>query len=1381
MLVGATSVSADSFLNCSFFNRSEVPAGFASLINVYQLNNSHAEYGNLTGYNWTVACKSSVTALGTECSGVNRTVANLYNNTNAHVSADSSFSKGVCFNMSAGVFSWSYSTSNIGATPADYECVFSVINQSDSHVYECDNPNATYNINLRIEYSGCVELGNATTYQDKVVNNSDGIWLNKNLSLCNKNYSLSDLGAAGAVIINASNLELNCNSSLIIGSGTGSASGTGIYSNAKNNLVMYDCNISSYWKGLHISNSTNATLRNFRVNQTTRGIYAYNVNSSNFSNINLFDAAGWGFFAEFRFTSNNLSTFVAQNSYGGISLNSTADGGNNTAYGLTCRNITDDYCLKTQSSGTKDYIANIDANDSEYGVFVNAANTTLYNITISNYGGYGLFVDSDNVSVRLVNVTNAINTAGGEALYISTAERIILASIFTNNTRYGIYLNSTTYSEMDDVEVNNATVTGVLLDNSNNNTITNVSSTCRTNNAAGRALSGLNLTNSNNNTIFNSTFQDSTYGIFMRTANNNTVYNTTITNNSYGLYLISGADNLFYYNNFTISSILHAYAGTAGNDFNTTNGTACGANCSRGNYWDDILNIDIYDTGQDGYGDNGTAYPYNSTNGGNVSANVVDWGPATNQTPPINGSIIIVGPNGTEITGTRNVFLNLTYSTRLGVGQCRWANDNSSNLNNALWENCTTVKAWILSESEGNKTVYYQISDLLNKTATFNDSITYRFTQDYTAPTAPTVYDGLYDGITRDIDWWNSNTTLSANWVGSREDISNNIKYRYRILENNSCYNNDCNFTSTGENTSVTVTGLSLKENWVYSFEVQAYNNFELINSTISASNGTRIDITKPNRATVNSTTHPNQQTTYAARNVELNWTATDVLSGGNRSGVEAYSYILDSHPGTAPDENIEERYWETVSSITNNGYSELLRADNTTGAPNTNAVFKQILTNLTQNESIRVRVALAETGTDHDDLMGVKVYLMKVNQGAAITTFSQDSNAVTNIVNISQEIKYAENLTDATIYVFNLTVNETVNDVTKDIYVVVSGLPEDNNNRKNLSIAGSTEALDPRTASYLCNSSGCANVNSTIEYAIEVKKQESGDEWRTKYSNLGDGTYYFHVRAKDRAGNWGDTEHYKIIISGTGVSVAIASPTTGEIFITSANTINISVKAAVNSNASVKIIAKHPDGGNHTSSEVVFSTTNTFENITLELGRNEIYAVANTSAGIITTSSSIYVIVSASTEGATNKTLRVVYAGGCTATSNQHLCYKTEGSYMAGLATETDGGIAGAGGYAQADTEDSTIKIFLTKTFNTNRIANYLDQNEFLDLTTPSFAYGKETKPVVIQNELRYEDISLDGTLKLTSGKYSLKINHNGVTGDGMVNLSIALEQTGE
>jgi parallel beta-helix repeat protein len=145
---------------------------------------------------------------------------------------------------------------------------------------------------------------------------------------------------------------------------------------------------------------------------------------------------------------------------------------------------------------------------------------------------------------------------------------------------------------------------------------------------------GIAFNNTNNSRInFTSVNGTSKAGVWMfNSADNNTVTNSSFTFNYVGINLSGATNMLFYYNNISNSTRLQASSTDASNRFNTTNDT-CGVRCARGNYWSDSSALQIFDMNSDGYGDFGVQYPYNSTNGANVSVNVNDWGPRTILTP----------------------------------------------------------------------------------------------------------------------------------------------------------------------------------------------------------------------------------------------------------------------------------------------------------------------------------------------------------------------------------------------------------------------------------------------------------------------------------------------------------------------------------------------------------------------------------------------------------------------------------------------------------------------------------------------------------------------------------------------------------------------------
>jgi hypothetical protein len=204
-----------------------------------------------------------------------------------------------------------------------------------------------------------------------------------------------------------------------------------------------------------------------------------------------------------------------------------------------------------------------------------------------------------------------------------------------------------------------------------------------------------------------------------------------------------------------------------------------------------------------------------------------------------------------------------------------------------------------------------------------------------------------------------------------------------------------------------------------------------------------------------------------------------------------------------------------------------------------------------------------------------------------------------------------------------------------------------------------------------------------------------------------------------------------------------------------------------------VQVIALHPGGGNFTSSPVIFNRSYEFENITLELGQNELYAVTNSTSGAMAHSPHIFVTVSSEFDPFMNKTLRIRYTG-CAATAIPYLCNRDEGAVYAGIATETSGSISAPD--VQADTSLNSMKIYLTRPFDTGSIATEFQANDFLDRINPMFGFTRGAAVFIIRNELRYYDINLDGDFFMTPGAHQLFIAKTGVDPDGKYNITLSI-----
>ncbi|MFC1742059.1 DUF2341 domain-containing protein, partial [Nanoarchaeota archaeon] len=250
--------------------------------------------------------------------------------------------------------------------------------------------------------------------------------------------------------------------------------------------------------------------------------------------------------------------------------------------------------------------------------------------------------------------------------------------------------------------------------------------------------SGVLLDGAASGIIFNSTIDDSSAcGLSVNNTDNYTMYNSTFSNNQYGACLDNeSTGNLFYYNNFSSSTSYHTFADVSGNYFNTTNGSNCGSLCARGNFWDDVAGLLIFDTNSDGFGDTGTDYPYSSTVSSKVNVNVTDYGPitsVTNDAPVASGVVLNAtyvtnysdenltvywsvsdadGHNVTNITnwylnGTSIMLLNMPFEPSGGNNESSWTRDYSGNLsihgrvNGSVWNKTGGYDGWGAYQFDG--------------------------------------------------------------------------------------------------------------------------------------------------------------------------------------------------------------------------------------------------------------------------------------------------------------------------------------------------------------------------------------------------------------------------------------------------------------------------------------------------------------------------------------------------------------------------------------------------------------------------------------------------------------------------------------------------------
>ena len=175
---------------------------------------------------------------------------------------------------------------------------------------------------------------------------------------------------------------------------------------------------------------------------------------------------------------------------------------------------------------------------------------------------------------------------------------------------------------------------------------------------------------------------------------------------------------------------------------------------------------------------------------------------------------------------------------------------------------------------------------------------------DTTPPSAPPA---VRDGTGTDITYTASNTQLSANWDASTDNQSGISGYQYAI-GTTAGGTQTVNWTSFGNVTTVTKTGLSLTNGQTYFFSVQAINGVGLTGNATN-SNGQKVDTSAPSAPpAVRDGTGTDIATTNSATQLSANWDA----STDAESGISGYQYAIGTSAGGTQTVN-----WTSLGNAT--------------------------------------------------------------------------------------------------------------------------------------------------------------------------------------------------------------------------------------------------------------------------------------------------------------------------------------------------------------------------------------------------------------------------------------------------------------------------------
>jgi parallel beta-helix repeat protein len=325
-----------------------------------------------------------------------------------------------------------------------------------------------------------------------------------------RDFTGSPAWGSGCIIINTSNVALDCAGHTITNNGTGSA--MGIVLNPYSNISVSNCNISGYNYGIE-SYGYNSTLTNNTVNNGYAGIMlAYPSSNNTVSNNTAHNNSNYG--VEFYQTANNT---VCNNNF---------DSNYNAGIGT----------YSYSYSITGNVICNNSANNNnQYGIYFGGVSNFLYNNTANNNHADGIlfYASSGPVQYNLLynNTANNNSYNGIELTYASNNtiyNNIASNNGFPANEGYGIRVYNSSGNAIYNNTANNNSYSGIDLESRSNQ------NNMHDNTANGNHQNGIVLYFSVNNSISNSTAANNTLSAFSSTSGSigNPVRNLSVGNNT---------------------------------------------------------------------------------------------------------------------------------------------------------------------------------------------------------------------------------------------------------------------------------------------------------------------------------------------------------------------------------------------------------------------------------------------------------------------------------------------------------------------------------------------------------------------------------------------------------------------------------------------------------------------------------------------------------------------------------------------------------------------------------------------------------------------------------------------------------------------------------
>jgi parallel beta-helix repeat protein len=219
------------------------------------------------------------------------------------------------------------------------------------------------------------------TPSENCTNVTDNLYINEDTTLCYGFYNIPDNSPNGVLIINSSNVILNCNNATL----NGTDSGVGIYSDGYDNVTIENCTVKNYGSfiiggvGIYLRFSENSVIKRNTLQYNYDGIRVYRSSNIKIINNTVSNNDGWDSGIHLEYVNNSIiSGNNCSNNSVGISLfwsfNNTLNRNkaeNNSYYGIY---------LHSSSNNT---LTNNIANNNQKGLYFEDASSTK-NIVNSN-------------------------------------------------------------------------------------------------------------------------------------------------------------------------------------------------------------------------------------------------------------------------------------------------------------------------------------------------------------------------------------------------------------------------------------------------------------------------------------------------------------------------------------------------------------------------------------------------------------------------------------------------------------------------------------------------------------------------------------------------------------------------------------------------------------------------------------------------------------------------------------------------------------------------------------------------------------------------------------------------------------------------------------